>query len=155
MSPLAKILVPTDFSDGAGVALVRALQLRQLVSGKLTLLHIYELPVVYANVYPFNPDLVTQIERGVREVMERTLKDARARARQLGGDQGPPIDAKVFAGTPSQGIVDEAKDGGYDLIVMGTHGRRGLSHLLIGSVAERVVRTAPCAVMTIRGPAER
>jgi nucleotide-binding universal stress UspA family protein len=149
--PFTKILVPTDFSDGAKTALDRALDLRQRFGATVTLLHIYELPTVYTDVYVFSADLIGTIERGARERMARTLEYAEKRARELDPTQAhPAIDGKVMAGAGAYSIVDVAKSGGYDLIVMGTHGRTGIRHLLIGSVAERVVRTAPCPVLTIR-----
>ncbi|HZO12024.1 MAG TPA: universal stress protein, partial [Polyangiaceae bacterium] len=66
-----------------------------------------------------------------------------------------PISAQVQAGYVAQSLLERLKHGNYDLVVMGTHGRTGLSHLLLGSVAERVVRLAPCPVLTIRVPMHR
>jgi nucleotide-binding universal stress UspA family protein len=67
---------------------------------------------------------------------------------------GADVETAVFAGRPAATIVDRAQAGRFDLIVMGTHGRTGLSHMFMGSVAERVVRTSPCAVLTVRGAAD-
>ena len=63
---------------------------------------------------------------------------------------GSDVQTSVFVGRPAHTIVERARAGGFDLIVMGTHGRAGLTHMLMGSVAERVVRSAPCAVLTVR-----
>jgi nucleotide-binding universal stress UspA family protein len=63
---------------------------------------------------------------------------------------GLTAETTVTTGRPSQTIVDHAKDGGFDLIVMGTHGRTGLSHVVMGSIAERVLRKAPCPVLTVK-----
>lgn len=149
MKPYRKILVPTDFSPGAEVALEHALVLRQHLGATLTLLHVYPLPIAYGPPYAYTVDLIGPIERDARAQLEKTSQ----RARELGaGDQPVPIQAKLAAGAAALSITEEAKEGGYDLIVLGTHGRTGLSHLFIGSVAERVVRTAHCPVLTVRSP---
>ena len=150
---IRKILAPTDFSPGADVALERALDLRQRFGASLTLFHAFELPVVYADGYGLAVDFTAAVEQAAREAMQRTRTRAEARARALdpgGGDLR--LSAKVVPGAPLVAILDEASEGGYDLIVMGTHGRTGLAHAFIGSVAERVVRAAPCAVLTERTP---
>jgi nucleotide-binding universal stress UspA family protein len=143
-------LVPTDFSSGAEAALQRALDLRQLFGCTLTLFHAYELPIMYVEGYAFTPDLLNTIEDSARKEMQRVKSAAEARARELGAGGASSIDSKIAIGGPAVAITEEAKAGDYDLIVMGTHGRTGLSHLLIGSVAERVVRTARCPVLTVR-----
>jgi nucleotide-binding universal stress UspA family protein len=136
------ILVPTDFSDGSQVALEYATSLAKSFSAKIILLHVIEtftytmteaLQVV--NVYAL-------VRNAVEPVMDRTVQDLqkdRVSASRL-----------LVQGTADQEIVGQAKEAGADLIVMGTHGRRGVSHAFIGSVAERVVRTAPCPVLTVR-----
>jgi nucleotide-binding universal stress UspA family protein len=145
-----KILVPTDFSKGAEAAVERALELRQRFGATLTLFHAYELPIMYVEGYAFTPDLINTIEDSARKEMEKTKAAAAAHARELGATGTIPIEAKLAIGGPAIAITEEAKAGAYDLIVMGTHGRTGLSHLFIGSVAERVVRTARCPVLTVR-----
>ncbi len=152
MKPFSKILHPTDFSKGAELALERALDLRQRFGATLTLFHTYELPIPYPDVYAYSADFIGAIEQGARQAMVKAKEFAERRARELGAKEAHlPIEAKVMAGGATFAITEEAKAGGYDLIVMGTHGRTGLSHLFIGSVAERVVRTASCPVLTIRG----
>jgi glycine betaine transporter len=78
---------------------------------------------------------------------ERLLRIAREQALQAGAAN---VETKLLQGFAAQEITKLARQGGFDLIVMGTHGRTGVSHLLIGSVAERVVRTAHCPVLTVR-----
>ena len=92
-------------------------------------------------------DLLGDLERQATAELARVLPDA----------QGAKIEVTraVMIGSPPRKIVETAEAEHVDLIVMATHGRTGLSHLLIGSVAERVVRTAPCPVLTIRPPAEK
>jgi nucleotide-binding universal stress UspA family protein len=88
------------------------------------------------------PELLQSLIAGAERQLAR-LKDSAAAL-------GIAAETAVIRGRPAPSIIEHAKDGGFDLIVMGTHGRTGLSHVVIGSVAERVVRTAPCPVLTIR-----
>jgi universal stress protein A len=139
------ILAPTDFSDYSKKALSDAFELAQTFGAKLSLLHVVELPP-----YPlegFAPpavsaDLLSDLERQASAELARVLPEARQATIE--------VTRAVAMGAPSQTIVETAEAAHVDLIVMATHGRTGLSHLLIGSVAERVVRTAPCPVLTIR-----
>jgi nucleotide-binding universal stress UspA family protein len=148
MAPhLTRILVPTDFSETADAALAYAKTLAANLGASLHLLHVLPDPGVVASfaneVYvPPPPDL-----------RERALADARKslRARLL------PDEEMRFAGTravveglSAKEIVTYADEHAIDVIVMGTHGRRGIAHFLLGSVAEHVVRTARCPVLTVR-----
>lgn len=152
MSHFRKILVPTDFSAGAEHALMRAIELGATFGASVTLLHAYDLPIVYSEFYSIGPDALRSIEDSARAHMAKLELLAQRHAREHDAGATPPvIDSKIVSGDASYAIVEEAKHGGFDLIVMGTHGRTGVSHLLIGSIAERVVRSAPCAVLTIRG----
>jgi len=144
------ILAPTDFSDYSKKALSDALELAQTFGAKLSLLHVIEPPP-----YPiegFAPsavgaDLLGDLERQASAELAPVLPDAQEATIE--------VTRAVAIGAPSRKIVETAEAEHVDLIVMATHGRTGLSHLLIGSVAERVVRTAPCPVLTIRPPAEK
>ena len=146
----SKILVATDFSEPARLALERALQTRQRSNGTLTLLHVHQMPISYPNGYVFTLEITQAIEEAARAQMAKERAFAEGRARELAGGRAVPIEAKVTVGGPAQAIIEEAKQGGYDLIVLATHGRKALSHFFIGSVAERVVRAAPCSVLVVR-----
>jgi len=142
-----RILVPTDFSPGADAALTYARTLAEKFGASLRLLHVMEDPMtsVMLSVDSYPPDLPE-----LRRVM---VDDATARIRERLGDNDRTAlraTGEVLFGSGARCIVDYATEHDVDLIVMGTHGRTGMSHLLMGSVAERVVRTAPCAVMTVR-----
>jgi nucleotide-binding universal stress UspA family protein len=140
---LRKILVPTDFSDGAAEALRVAVDLARRLDGEITLLHVYQMPVY--------PELAVSAE-AVRDFLT-TVQDALARAKDaVNHMDGPSIGIAQVEGQPAAGIVAFAQEGKFDLVVIGTHGRTGLSRLLIGSVAERVVRTAGCPVLSVRTP---
>ncbi len=141
-----RILVPLDFSAPSDAALEYARTVATRFGASLHLLHVAEDPyraLYSAEVY------VPEVE-GLREEI---LTDATGRLkdrlqssdiRELGAT------ADAMIGTPAWSIVEYAGSHDIDLIVMGTHGRGGMSHLLMGSVAERVVRTAPCPVLTVR-----
>ncbi|HXT20615.1 MAG TPA: universal stress protein [Thermoanaerobaculia bacterium] len=143
------VLVPTDFSDDAQEAANAA---RTLFAGeqgaRLTLLHAYHLPVEYTaygtipTSIPFHAD--------VAAVADEKLAEASAAL----AAEGQAVDAVAKEGYPPEVIVDTARDLAVDLIAMGTHGRTGLRHLLLGSNAERVIEHAPCPVLTVRRPEE-
>jgi len=142
-----RILVPVDFSPPSDAALDYARSVAARYGASLHLLHIAEDP--YRAFYSAEV-LVPEVE-GLREEI---LSDSEKRLK----DRLRPSDATEFhataesiIGTPAASIVEYAAGRDIDLIVMGTHGRGGMAHLLMGSVAERVVRTAPCPVLTVRG----
>jgi universal stress protein A len=143
------ILAPTDFSDYSKKALSDAFELAQIFGAKLSLLHVLE-PSPYLGEFTLptmGEDLLSDLERQARAALARVLPEAQ--------NVQIEVTRSVVMGSPSLKIVETAEAEHVDLIVMATHGRTGLSHLLIGSVAERVVRTAPCPVLTIRPSAEQ
>ena len=144
--PITRILVPVDFSAHSDRALRYAATLAGQVGASVELLHVVDDFTfgAYSEVYvPNIPDLT---QEAINTALER-LTAIKAAVFPHGAD----VESVVYAGRPAPTIVDHAAEGKFDLIVMGTHGRTGLSHLLMGSVAEHVVRTSPCPVLTIRG----
>lgn len=140
------ILVPTDFSEPAQHALDIAVDLAKKDAAALTLLHTYDSPVYpYAGLPPIPSDFIGPI----RDAAERSLNAALAELQK----RFPAAKSALAYGVAWQQILQLAKDAGADLIVMGTHGRRGLSHALLGSVAEKVVRLSEIPVLTTRGAA--
>lgn len=139
------ILAPTDFSEFSKQAIDYALGLARTFRAKLTLLHVVELPAYSIEGYmPHNlgAALLEDLDRESRLELARLLPEAEA--------ANVEVRRQVDLGTPYRKIVETAEAEKVDLIVMATHGRTGLSHLVMGSVAERVVRTAPCPVLTMR-----
>lgn len=137
-------LVPIDFSPDADQALTEAIELAQALDAHLTLLHVTQLePLTVGEVPPtyFNAYL-EDLETDAQQQMQTYL--ARIHRAGLQGD------SIILQGIPFQIIVDTARDKKVDLIVMGTHGRTGIPHALIGSVAEKVVRLSPCPVLVAR-----
>lgn len=144
MGLVNKILVPTDFSESANRALEYGAELATRFSVPLVLLHVYANPVV---AVPDGFVMMTPVDlASMLAQLEEGLAQARRRAQALGVAQ---TDALVVEGTAWQEIVKTAQDRGCDLVVMGTHGRSGLAHLLLGSVTEKVIRHATCPVLTV------
>lgn len=143
---LRKILVPMDFSETAQRALEVAKQLAKSAGpAHLILMHAYYVPIELEQY------LVQQGDPVLERLTESVTADLEKILTSLQKD-GISAEYVASRGAPDHLIVELAKEKHADLIVMGTHGRRGLSHLLLGSVAERVVRTAECPVMTVRDP---
>jgi universal stress protein A len=144
MKLFERILLPTDFSDHADEALRYALALAQTHAASLCLVHAYD---ILPYTLPEGMPMVDDVQMGqLRQALEKQLQAAAQRARDAGAAQ---VTTQLVTGSASTEIVRLAGELQADLIVMGTHGRTGLTHLLIGSVTEKVVRKAPCPVLTI------
>jgi nucleotide-binding universal stress UspA family protein len=142
MKTFKHILVPTDFEAASAEALDAAIGLAQAFDAKLTLLHVWEIPIYPYMEFMLNSEVITSIEdRAVKQ-----LEGAITKIRQV----LPSATSALKAGLPWGGIVDAIKELQPDLVVMGTHGRRGFSHLMLGSVAEKVVQLSPVPVLTVR-----
>jgi universal stress protein A len=139
-------LVPIDFSPYAEQALDYAIALAKQLQARVTLLHVIQPPLMAGadmGVWP-SPTFLEELEAAVTSDMEGYL--ARVTAAGLEGE------IVVVHGVPFQEILHAAKERQVDLIIMGTHGRTGLTHVLLGSVAEKVVRLATCPVLIARQP---
>jgi nucleotide-binding universal stress UspA family protein len=136
-----RILFPTDGSEGANAALDHAIDHAVRYDAELHVLYVVEenLPVMEAGQ--------AQLLEALEAEGERAIDDARDRAKAEGVDS---IRGTVAGGSPYRGILEYVDDYDIDLVVMGTHGRRGVDRFLLGSVAEKVVRSADCPVLTVR-----
>ena len=152
METIKKILAPTDLSELSRVGVRYALNLARAVGAEVTVYHV----VNYGELIQYGEEMKERVRirtsRPPSHVLERYQL---ALARFLNdhfSDLIPwvKIREKVEMGTPDKDIVEEAKTQGVDLIVISTHGRTGLSHILMGSVTEKVVRNASCPVLSIR-----
>jgi nucleotide-binding universal stress UspA family protein len=139
------ILAPTDFSDYSKEAINYALDLAQTFGAKLSLLHVVELPS-----YPIEDFVPSTMGGGLLDDLERQASAELAQVLPQAQEAKIEVTRGLVMGSPFRKIIETAEAEHVDLIVMATHGRTGLSHLMVGSVAERVVRTAPCPVLTIR-----
>ena len=143
-----KILVPTDFSEASEQAVRYAIDLALKLSARVTLLHVFVPPM-----YPVGPDgaaffggpeLFAEMVRASDAQFDRLLTRVRR--------EGVEIDKRTGDGPTAAAIAQTARNENFDMIIMGTHGRTGLKHLLLGSVAELVVRTSTTPVLTVRLP---
>jgi len=148
MIDLKRILVPTDFSKFSKSALTYAGAFAEKFGAELHLLHVVQnlalmVPDMVNVMPPVGPSM-EQLTAAVRTALDRVVMENQLEKLQL---------LKVVReGTPFYEIIQYAKETNIDLIVIGTHGHSGLMHVLLGSVAEKVVRKAPCPVLTVRHP---
>jgi nucleotide-binding universal stress UspA family protein len=146
-----RILFPTDGSDGADHALDHALDLAERYGATLQAVHVVA-DVWYPSGDPEGFDFdVTTVERNLRDRGDRLVAEVADRA----ADAGVDCETEVVVGrAPHRGIVDAIDEHDVDLVVMATHGRRGLDRLLMGSVAEKVLRLSSVPVLAVRLPEE-
>lgn len=143
---LKKILVATDFSEHAILAVRYGVAMAGQFSSELTLCH----------VVPY-PDLISQLPPMAEAYIPSDMHTMHVRTAEEQGQrliaeycEGVPTSFKIASGSPFVEIVRLAKEERSDLLIIGTHGRGAVAHMLLGSVAERVVRKAPCPVLTVR-----
>jgi nucleotide-binding universal stress UspA family protein len=150
MITLKKVLVATDLSEASDAALAYGRELAHSFGAVLTVVHVIEDVIARAygvdsGVFATDPDVQRRFESDARAQIDGAISDddrLRLKAASV----------ILTSSAPAAAIVTYAYETGTDLIVMGTHGRSGFAHLLMGSVSERVVRTAPCPVLTVRHP---
>jgi len=150
MPRLKKILVPVDYSDCSRVAMEYALFLAERFDAEIEVLHVAEIPEGEEHTV-VKPD--TGEEQLLSElIMQQAVKAETEFLAPFVRDATIPIERSLLKGRPGKVIVEAATDRGADLIVMGTHGRSGFQWLIMGSVTERVLRSAPCPVVVVRHP---
>jgi universal stress protein A len=152
MSRIQRILAPIDFSTASRAALEHAVTLAEAFDARIDVLHVWEpAPAVTpAQLGWMAADAGTFCARIESELHDRIA----ALVMEVAPESRDRIQIVVEAGYVAHTILEKLTPGDYDLIVMGTHGRRGIKHLVLGSVAERLVRSAPCPVLTTRAPNE-
>lgn len=139
-----KILCPVDFSQFTQEVINYALNLAKKYGAELHLMHVVPNMTYFTPYESFlTPENLVAIEKNIQDEVERDF------AKLLKGN-GVPTKTVIRTGVPFVEIIDYAKSESIDLIVMGTHGRSAIENILIGNVAEKVVRKSPCPVMTIR-----
>lgn len=145
MKLFEKILVPTDFSANAEHALRYAAELARAFDTPLSILHVYDVTPYVIPVGVAASSVLLDVGR-LRAEFQKGVDAAKLLAQQAGATQ---VDTLLAEGTPYVEIARVAEERRFGLIVMGTHGRTGFAHFLLGSVAEKVVRKAPCPVITV------
>jgi nucleotide-binding universal stress UspA family protein len=148
MIDLHCILVPTDFSKYSENAVKYAAAFAEKFGAELHILHVVQDMAVFIPeavlVTPMMTPPIDQFKAAAQAALEKVIKDLNL--------SGLKVQTEIAQGVPFAEIIRTARDKDVDLIVMGTHGRTGLVHMLLGSVAEKVVRKAPCPVLTVRHP---
>jgi nucleotide-binding universal stress UspA family protein len=140
-----RILLPSDFSECSAEAARAARRLAEIFGARLVVLHVLDEPAALDPM--FRGEVPMELLRGrmeqyARESMEAFVAD---------GFRGTEnVETRIASGVPYREILREARETGADLIVIGTHGRTGVEHVIFGSTAEKVVRMSPCPVLTIR-----
>ncbi len=139
-----RILVPVDFSAHARPVLDWAAHMAEEHGSRVLLLHVYHLPVEFQQLEGayLPPDFWSNVKNEAEQQLGSYAEDLRGR--------GLEVEAVVREGYPATVIIEEAATQRANLIVIGTHGHTGLKHLLLGSIAERVVQKAPCPVLTVK-----
>jgi nucleotide-binding universal stress UspA family protein len=142
MSPFHRILVPIDFGDAMQPAIDLALSVAKEAEAQVTLVHAFDLTSFFAATSMAPPIDVEPVLASLQRELESVAKTTRARWNR--------VDSVFCTGNVPESILELARRKGCDLLVVGTHGRRGLSHALLGSIAEKIVRLSPIPVLTVR-----
>ncbi len=146
MRAICRILAPIDFSPASARALAKAIEFARASKAEVIVAHVLApvVPIVGDGYVP--PAAYTELENAARRAGQRRLDAVLARVKKA----GVKVTSLLVDGLPADQIARLAKKRRADLIIMGTHGRSGLSRVLLGSVAQRVLALAPCPVLTIR-----
>jgi universal stress protein A len=149
MIAMKTILVPVDFSSDSARALEYAVELARQFQARIHLLHSY--PIHVGRIAPYGMIVPEGFERDCREAAAKRLGEWKEKTIA----EAVECEAAVTPVFACEAIAQQAEALGADLIVMGTRGLTGLTHVLLGSVAERTIRTAPCPVLTVKGSEPR
>jgi nucleotide-binding universal stress UspA family protein len=141
---VSKVLCPLDFSTGSMQAMRTAVQLAARTNAELVLAHVWHIPsIAFTNEFTLSSGLIDDIETELQGELDAAVREA-------GTQLARPVTGRMLAGVPWVELVELLENEAFDLCVIGTHGRTGLARVLIGAVAEKVVRHAPCSVLAVR-----
>jgi nucleotide-binding universal stress UspA family protein len=140
------VLAPVDFEPCSQAALDTAVDLARAFEARLTVLHAWDIPAAaYSGRFAPTPEIWTSLGKAARQTLDAAMTRVRERA--------PGAEALLLQGSPASEILAAIEGTKADLVVLGTHGRHGLSRFVLGSVAEKVVRASPVPVLTVHGSA--
>lgn len=149
MADIKRILFATDFSDNSRYALTFAISFAQKYDAMLSVLHVIQQPSYPLGMYAeISFDAMDKFSQSISEAVQKEMQTLKEKDLQ----GCPKYECLIVHGTPFLEILRMAKEKNVELIVVGTHGRTGLDHVLFGSTAEKVVRRAPCPVLSVRLP---
>ena len=142
MLNIQKILVPTDFSPASNLAVKYGKELAVMLDAKLTVLHVSDDPIIFSKTTSdeYREEHIDKVKVELDQNLREVLGDASA------------VKIAALCGSATTEIIDYAKKEDFDLVVMGSHGRSAMASMLLGNVAEHVVRHCPCPVTTVRSP---
>lgn len=143
MAVFSKILVPVEYSEPCREALELAAALAEPASASLVVLHAWEVPTyVTDHVSPGGHSLFDMVRSRAEDEMKAFLSRAKL-------PKGVLVETRIESGEPAHVVLNGIRDTGSDLVVLSTHGRTGLSHMVLGSIAEKIVRLSPVPVLTV------
>jgi nucleotide-binding universal stress UspA family protein len=145
---IEQILVPIDYSSCSRAALQYAFGLAARFQAKLDVVHVWDRPSYVSHIVMTTTEPVSgkSLIRMIQENAQRDLDEFLATCEL---PQGFTVTSRLLAGDPASTLIHELKQGHHDVVVVGTHGRTGLSHVLLGSIAEKLVRLSPVPVLTV------
>ncbi len=145
---IRRILVPIDYSENSKVALTYATELAVSFGASLDIVHVWDRPT-----YVTDAVMVQRPGEGHRPIgeliRENAQKDMDEFMASVSLPSGVPSQSRLLSGEPAATLISELKKAGHDLVVLSTHGRTGFAHLLLGSIAEKLVRLSPVPVLTV------
>jgi len=147
MAKIRKVMMASDFSSASRAAFARAVELAKANRATLLLMHAVTLPPPTLGGEYIPPQTWDRIEAASRAAAQKQIRSLVTKARRA----GVRAVSLIMAGSPYEVIVRAARSKRADVLVLGTHGRTGLPRFFLGSVAARVLATAPCPVLTVRG----
>jgi nucleotide-binding universal stress UspA family protein len=147
---LETILVPTDFSTHAERAIASAVELAARFGARVVLLHACHVELPTTGLAPGSAGSLSALQPGLVEQLRKSAETGLADAMERYSDRGVTLSARVETGPVVAAILEAARTLPADLIVMGSRGRTGLAHVVLGSIAEATVRAAPCPVLSVK-----
>jgi nucleotide-binding universal stress UspA family protein len=149
---IARILVPIDFSECSAAAFDYAYELAKRLGAKITLMHVWDVPFLWPSAGDTLVTVPAEAPMTVSQLVKKRASEEMTAFLARSPHEGVQVSGRLEMGDPVKTICQVAMEGPHDLVVMGTHGRTGISRALAGSITENVVRRCPVPVLTVRTP---